>query len=193
MLSARASTRRIDGYTRQGLLLNDGRWVSTPVNDGRADTQTVELEAKFPLRAVLDATAPAIDLRASLSRNWSQVAHVPGPNNRLDQQTPFSGNLGIDYKTPGGVLTAGGSLILTSGGPVRITRQQFAYTSMRRDLDLYALWKFNPKNQLRLALSNLLAQDYESNAIFRDASGSIVRAGVSATMPQARATMEMKF
>ena len=193
LLGARVSARRIDGYTRQGLLLIDERWVSTPVNDGRADTHTAELEAKFPLRALLDATAPAVDLRASLSRNWSQVAHVPGPDNRLDQQTPFSGNLGIDYKTPGGMLTTGGSLIWTGGGPVRITRQQFAYTSMRRDLDLYALWKFNPKNQLRLALSNLLAQDFESNAIYRDASGSIVRAGISATRPQARATMEMKF
>ncbi|MGK5023531.1 TonB-dependent receptor plug domain-containing protein [Janthinobacterium sp. RB2R34] len=193
LLGVRASARRIDGYTRQGLLLNDDRWVSTPINDGRADTQTVELEAKFPLRAVLSANAPAIDLRASLSRNWSQVAHVPGPDNRLDQQTPFSGNLGIDYKSPGGMLTTGGSLILTSGGPVRITLQQFAYTSMRRDLDLYALWKFNPKNQLRLAVTNLLAQDFESNSIFRDASGSIVRAGISATSPQARATMEMKF
>ena len=193
LLSARASARRIDGYTRQGLLLIDGRWVSTPVNDGRADTQTVELEVKFPLRAVLDAAAPAIDLRASVSRNWSQVAQVPGPDNRLDQQTPLSGNLGIDYRTPGGQLSAGGSLVFTGGGPVRITQQQYAYASPRRDLDVYALWKFNAQVQLRLAVSNLLAQEYESNAIYRDASGSTIRAGISDTAPQARATMEMKF
>ncbi|WP_245714227.1 TonB-dependent receptor plug domain-containing protein [Janthinobacterium psychrotolerans] len=193
LLSARASARRIDGYTRQGLLWQDGRWVSTPVNDGRANTRTLGLEAKFPLRAVQGATAPAIDLRASINRNWSQVAQVPGPNNRLDQQTPVSGTVGIDYKTPGGMLTTGGSLSFTGGGPVRITPQQYAYSSPRRDLDLYALWKFNPKHQLRLAVSNLLAQDYESNSAYADAHGSMIRAGVSGTAPQARATMEMKF
>ena len=193
LLSARASARRIDGYTRQGLLLIDERWVSTPVNDGRANTQTVELEAKFPLRAVLSATAPAIDVRASISRNWSQVDHVPGPNNRLDQQTPVSGNFGLDYKTADGVLTAGGSFNFRNGGPVRITQQQSAYTTPRRDLDLYALWKFNPKNQLRLAVSNLLAQDFESNTIYTDANGVIARNAISPSSPQARATMEMKF
>ena len=193
LLSARASARRIDGYTRQGLLLIDERWVSTPVNDGRANTQTVELEAKFPLRAVLSATVPAIDLRASISRNWSQVDQVPGPNNRLDQQTPVSGNFGLDYKTPDGVLAAGGSFNFRNGGPVRITQQQSAYTTPRRDLDLYALWKFSPKNQLRLAVSNLLAQDFGSNTIYTDASGTLARNAISPSSPQARATMEMKF
>ncbi|MGK5023530.1 TonB-dependent receptor plug domain-containing protein [Janthinobacterium sp. RB2R34] len=193
LISARASARRIDGYTRQGLLLIEERWVSTPVNDGRANTQTVELEAKLPLRAVLPATVPAIDVRASISRNWSQVDQVPGPNNRLDQQTPVSGNFGLDYKTADGVLTAGGSFNFRNGGPVRITQQQSAYTTPRRDLDLYALWKFNPKNQLRLAVTNLLAQDFESNTIYTDATGVIARNAISPSSPQARATMEMKF
>ncbi|MBB5366587.1 MULTISPECIES: TonB-dependent siderophore receptor [unclassified Janthinobacterium] len=193
LLSARASARRIDGYTRQGLLFIDDRWVSTPVNDGRANTQTLELEAKFPLRAVFSTPVPAIDLRASVSRNWSQVEQVPGPNNRLDQQTPVSGNFGIDYKTPDGVLTTGGSFNFRNGGPVRITERQSAYSSPRRDLDLYALWKFNPKNQLRLSVSNLLAQDFESDTRYTDATGTIQRNSISPSSPQARATMEMKF
>ncbi|MNS65903.1 hypothetical protein D3C72_990940 [compost metagenome] len=157
LLSARASARRIDGYTRQGLLFINDRWVSTPVNDGRANTQTLELEAKFPLRAVMAAPVPAIDLRASISRNWSQVDQVPGPNN------------------------------------VRITERQSAYTSPRRDVDIYALWKFDAKNQLRLAVSNLLAQDFESTTTYADASGTIARNSISPSSPQARATLEMKF
>ena len=193
LLSARASARRIDGYTRQGLLLIDERWVSTPINDGRANTQTLELEAKFPLRAVLAAPVPALDVRASISRNWSQVEQVPGPDNRLDQQTPLSGNVGLDYKTPDGVLSTGGSFTFRTGGPVRITERQSAYTSPRRDLDLYAVWKFDAKNQLRVAVSNLLAQDFESNTSYTDASGTIARNGISTSVPQARATMEMKF
>jgi hypothetical protein len=42
--------------------------------------------------------APAIDFRANLSLNWSDLKTVPGPNNRLDSQTPVSANIGMDYK-----------------------------------------------------------------------------------------------
>ena len=118
---------------------------------------------------------------------------MPGPDNRLDQQTPLSGNVGLDYKTPDGVLSTGGSFTFRTGGPVRITERQSAYTSPRRDLDLYAVWKFDAKNQLRVAVSNLLAQDFESNTSYTDASGTIARNGISTSVPQARATMEMKF
>ena len=36
LLSAAVSMRRISGYTRQGLFLENGRWIATPVNDGSA-------------------------------------------------------------------------------------------------------------------------------------------------------------
>ncbi|WP_288380040.1 TonB-dependent siderophore receptor [uncultured Massilia sp.] len=49
LLSASVSVRRIGDYTRQGLVFENGRWIQTPVNDGRADTRSLELEAKFPL------------------------------------------------------------------------------------------------------------------------------------------------
>ncbi|CDG82606.1 tonB-dependent Receptor Plug domain protein [Janthinobacterium agaricidamnosum NBRC 102515 = DSM 9628] len=192
LLSASASMRRIDGYTRQGLLLLDQRWVSTPVNDGRATTRSIELEAKFPLRTVMHH-APAIDLRASLSRNWSRVEAVPGPDNRLDQQTPFSGNLGIDYKSAGGSLSAGASFSYRNGGAVRITENQRSWSTPRRDLEVYGVWKFDPKNQLRIAVSNLLAQDYASDSSYTDASGTLRRHSVSPGSAQVRATMEMKF
>jgi hypothetical protein len=37
------------------------------VNNGRANLKGIELEAKFPLRALINA-APAIDVRANLAR-----------------------------------------------------------------------------------------------------------------------------
>lgn len=192
LLSASASMRRIDGYTRQGLLFQNQRWLSTPVNDGRAVTRGLELEAKFPLKTVM-AQAPAIDLRASLSRNWSRVEAVPGPDNRLAQQTPFSANLGVDYKTPGGALSTGGNFSFKNGGAVRITESQRASSAPRRELDVYALWKLNPKNQLRLALSNLLQQDTVSETAYSDTTGTLLRNETGNTQVQARATMEMKF
>ena len=192
LLSASASMRRIDDYTRPGLLFEDGRWVATSVNDGRAVTRGVELEAKFPLSAFVEH-APALDLRASVSRNWSRVEAVPGPNNRLDQQTPLSATVGIDYKSPAGVFAAGGSFAFRNGGPVRAAADQYEYVSVRRDLDLYALWKIDPKNQLRLAVSNALGQDYLSNSTYitKD-GGSSRRNSVYPGGAQLRLTLEMK-
>ncbi|MBJ7311661.1 TonB-dependent receptor plug domain-containing protein [Rugamonas sp. CCM 8940] len=193
LLSASASMRRIDDYTRPGLLYENERWVATSINDGRAVTRGVELEAKFPLSTFIDK-APAIDLRASVSRNWSRVEAVPGPDNRLDQQTPLSATVGVDYKSAGGALAAGASLAFRNGGQVRAAADQYEYVSVRRDLDLYALWKFDAKNQLRLAVGNALGQDYLSNSTFVNPDGgtrrrnSVYPGGV-----QLRLTLELKL
>ncbi|MES2261161.1 MAG: TonB-dependent receptor [Pseudomonadota bacterium] len=192
LLSASASLRRIDGYTRQQLVRENGRWLSSPVNDGRAVTRGIELEAKFPLRVLVPA-APALDLRASVSRNWSRVESVPGPDNRLDRQVPLSATLGLDYKTPDGVLTTGGSFAFRSGGPVRVDEQQRSDQSVRRDLDIYALYKYDAALQLRVTLSNLLAQDYLSETTYADERGVLRHRQTYPGALQARATLEMKF
>jgi outer membrane receptor for ferrienterochelin and colicins len=191
LLSASMSMREIEGYTRNGIILaGDGRWISLPVNHGKAHTRGIELEAKFPLKAVMDK-APAVDLRASISRNWSSVDAVPGPNNRLDQQTPFSATLGIDYKT--GQLTTGGSFAFKNGGPVRISTRQSSYVSVRRDMEIYGLWKFDPKNQLRVAVSNILSQDFINENTYAEDDGSVRRVSIFPGIVVVRATMEMKF
>jgi outer membrane receptor for ferrienterochelin and colicins len=190
LLSASASMRRIDGYTRNAVLFDQGRWVSMPINDGQAHTRGLELEAKFPLTSVI-ASAPALDLRASLSRNWSSVDAVQGANNRVDGQTPFSATLGADYKI--GALTTGASFAFKNGGPVRLSDKQSTYVSVRRDLDLYALWKFDPKNQLRIAFQNLLGQDSMGENTYTDSNGTTRRVTRTPGSAVLRATMEMKF
>ncbi len=191
MVSVSASMRKIDGYTRNGLFEEPGGiFVWLPVNDGTATTRGIELEAKFPLKAVMK-NAPAIDLRANVSRNWSTVDAVPGPYNRLDAQTPFSGTVGIDYKT--GKLTAGGSYSFRSGGPVRVSDKQTSRTSARRDLELYALWKYDMRNQIRVGLSNVLAQDYHNESTYQEAGRLLKSSSISPGVMMVRATLEMKF
>jgi len=192
LLSASVSMRRIRDYTRQGLIVENGRWIQTPVNDGDAVTRSIELEAKFPLNT-FGKNLPDLDLRASVARNWSRVEAVPGPDNRLDQQTPLSATLGLDYRLPGGKLTAGSSFAFKNGGPVRINVDQWGYQSVRRDLDMYALWKFNPQYQLRVALSNLLEQDYIDDSRYIDAAGTRRRTSIFPGSVMARLTLEARF
>jgi outer membrane receptor protein involved in Fe transport len=190
LFSVSGSTRRIDDFTRTLVIEQDGRWVALPSNQGQARTRGLEVELKFPLKTFF-ANAPAIDWRASLSRNWSTVESVPGPNNRLDQQTPLSATMGIDYKA--GALTTGGSFSFRNGGPVRVSAQQTSYQSVRRDVDVYALWKFDPKLQLRLAVSNVLGQDWISASSYAQSDMLVTRTSISPAYVMARATLEVKF
>jgi outer membrane receptor protein involved in Fe transport len=191
LVSVSASARNIDNATSNQTVFDGSRWVSLTVNTGHARARGLEFEAKFPLKAVID-TATALDLRASLSRNWSSVDAIPGPNNRLLNQTPLSATLGADYKL--GAFTAGGSFVFKNGGEVRLSANQVSYESVRRDLDLYALWKLNPKTQLRLAASNLLGQDYINESSYTAAGGGTQRSRtIYPGSPILRATLETKL
>lgn len=191
LLSVSASSRRISDFTRTLVYFDGARWIATPSNQDSATTRSLEIETKFPLKAIM-ADAPAIDLRAIVNRNWSRVESVPGPDNRLDQQTPLSATLGVDYKA--GRLSTGGSFAYRSGGPVRVSLNQRAYSWPRRELDLYALWKFDAQRQLRLAVGNAFSQDFRNENAYEDPRfGTQTR---SFTFPQGvryRATYELKF
>jgi outer membrane receptor for ferrienterochelin and colicins len=191
ILSVNFFLRRIDDFTRTSIV-NDGRWVAMPTNDGLANTRGVEFDAKFPLRTLID-DAPAIDFRANLAFNSSTVNSVPGPNNRLDAQTPVSANFGMDYKLDDVPLTLGGNLSFQSAGPVRISVSQSSYGIPKRVVDVYALWKFDAKTNLRVALGNALHQDNISSSTYTDATGSLVRTNKTPTNVAVRVNFEYKF
>lgn len=191
ILSVNFFLRRIEDFTRTSIV-NDGRWVAMPTNDGLATTRGVEFDAKFPLRSLME-DAPAIDFRANLAFNSSTVNSVPGPNNRLDSQTPVSANFGVDYKLDDVPLTLGGNLSFQNAGPVRISVNQSSYGIPKRVLDVYALWKFDNKSNVRVALGNALHQDNFSSSTYTDASGSLVRTNTSKTNVALRVNFEHKF
>jgi outer membrane receptor for ferrienterochelin and colicin len=195
LLSISTSMRKIEDFIRNDLrevMINgERRWVIMPSNAGEATTRGLELEAKFPLKAFF-AGAPAIDFRASISRNWSSVDSVPGPNNRLAEQTPASATIAFDYKE--GALTAGSSFSFRNGGYVRVSGTQASYQTVRRDLEAYALWKFDPKTQLRVTAGNVLAQDFEiENYVLRPGIDTARRTTVFKGHPFFRVTWEQKF
>ncbi|QNA99728.1 TonB-dependent receptor [Massilia sp. Se16.2.3] len=191
LLSVSGSVRRIDDYTRWLVAFDGARWVAMPSNAGRAITRGLEVETKFPLKALLK-DAPAIDLRASVAANWSRVDGVPGPDNRLDGQNPLSANLGIDYKR--GDLTTGASFAWKGGANLRLSERQTSILERRRDLEAYALYKFNPKQQLRVALSNILGEDFVNRGSFlEEGRGLVQRNARIEGAPSLRATLELKF
>jgi outer membrane receptor for ferrienterochelin and colicins len=192
LLSASSYVRRIANNARNNVFLVDGLWVAMPVNTGKAQSHGVELEAKFPLRSLAKA-APSIDTRASLARYWSTLDSLPGPNNRLISQSPWSANLGIDYKADKLPLTLGASYSFQTGGPVRFSLNEFDYSTPKRTLDLYALAKFTPKAQLRVSVANALHQPAMTAMTWVDSSGALSDATITPTATVFRATLELKL
>jgi iron complex outermembrane receptor protein len=168
IVSASAFVRDIDNLMRRDTTQRQTalgpRWVSTPVNLGHARTSGIELEAKFAL-AELVAGGPNVDFRSNYSRFWSRVDGIPGPDNRLDGQASQTANLGLDYRMKALPLTLGGGLNWTPATVVQASLAERDSTGVKRQLDLYGLWKFSPNTQLRLSANNLGPADYDSGRV----------------------------
>ena len=151
------------------------RFVAQPQNVGSADAAGLELEAKARLVDLWPAAPAAvqgISLRANASLMWSRVAGVPGPDNRLEGQAPWTANLGADWPVKGLPLTVGASLNYTPGFRVQEIDDRFTRQGAKPVLDLNALWKFNPDASLRLTVSNASAHRYDSGSTTLLADGS---------------------
>lgn len=192
LLSASGYMRRISDNIRNNIVLVDGVWVSMPVNTGSARAHGIEFEARFGLRALVQG-APAIDVRANVTRNWSTLDSVPGPNNRLVSQTPVSATVGLDYQAGKLPLTLGGSFSFQNGGPVRFSANEFDYAGPKRTLDLYALIKLSAKNQLRLSVFNLLHEDYVTATTWVDRNGALSDTVFTPSAAVIQARLEIKL
>jgi outer membrane receptor protein involved in Fe transport len=191
MVSASAYARRVTDVTIERLYQESGVWIASPVNDGKATVRGIEFEAALPLAALI-AGAPAVDLKVNLARNWSTLDAVPGPHNRLAAQTPFSANVGLDYRA-GERLTAGGNFGFKSAGQVTLSAYLSNYSSPTRTLDLYTAYKLSPSTQLRASAFNLLRQDGYSATLFANGEGSTLRSSFAPTNRGIRLTLEHKI
>jgi iron complex outermembrane receptor protein len=177
IMSVSAFARDIDDLIRrtttQQLVGHELRFVSTPKNVGHARTSGIELEAKFQLVEFFPQ-GPNVDVRSNYSRYWSTVDGIPGPDNRLDQQAKQTANFGLDYKLRALPLTVGGNLNWTPLTVIRNSVAEIDTTGMKRQLDLYGLWRFGPNAQLRVSGNNLFARKYQSARVID--TGTLVQA-----------------
>ena len=168
------------------------RWLSAPENLGHAVARGLELEAKFRLDEWLP-NAPKLNLQANVSRFWSTVEDVPGPDNRLDQQPRETANLGLDYRFSGLPLTLGGNVNWTPAFAVQQTDAQLYLQGLKRVIDVYAVWKFNPDVQVRMSGANLTHSDYLTGSEHLYAGGNESARTVRRTYPSLTARFEIRF
>jgi len=147
------------------------RWVSRPVNFSRAMTRGLEVELKGRagelLPGLVDPRLP-LNLRASFNLYRSEVEALPGPNNRLDSQQPWSGNFGFDYRFTSAPVNIGASLAFTPGYTTQQSLTQSLEQSRNRSIDLFAQWVFSRTLSARFSVNNLMPLDTASRVVTAD-------------------------
>ena len=156
MVGVSAFHKRIRDVTLFRTFLADGVWTAMPDNLGGATVRGIEFEGK--------ATRGPLAARVNLARNWSNVDNVPGPDNRIEGQPAYSGNVGLDYGAAR--VDLGG----TYGYRGRVAGRTSAVLSsddgIKRQLDLYAVWKRDATSRLRLSISDLLHRDFRERVSY---------------------------
>ena len=191
-VNVNASARRIRDVVLEQLFLDNGAWVSSKTNAGSARVYGLEVESRLNLRAAW-SESPDMDVRASVSRNWSTVERVPGPDNRLDSQIPLSANVGLDWRLTQIPVTAGASLAYRGTMRARTSLTQTTASNSLSTLDLYVLWKLTPQAQLRFSVANALGPHDISTDTYGDANGRFLQTTDAPAAPTFRLGLELKL
>lgn len=169
MATVSGYAKRISDVTTQQLYRDGASWVARPVNNGDARLAGVELDLKSPVKLGDMAFA----LRLNAGRNWSRVLTVPGPDNTLAEQVPFTLNAGIDYRGAGG-WDAGANFNVRGGAASSSTDGVTTSLGRVAQLDLYWTRKFDAQWRMRVSVANALGRGRQTGTAWRDANGSIV-------------------
>jgi outer membrane receptor for ferrienterochelin and colicins len=167
VLSLSVYARRIRDVVLQRLWQDGATWVTTPSNNGGASVHGIEADARLPL-APLASGWPGMELRANLGRNWSRVDGLPGPDNRLAAQAPFTLNLGADARFPG-KTAAGLNLHVVGANNARVAPALTSITASVRQLEAYLAWPAAGA-QWRLTLPDLLRRTAREGQLYQDGS-----------------------
>lgn len=188
----RAKAQAIKDIHREVVFEADKAYWKRFVNAGTAQSQSLELSTQFPLKRWMD-NAPDMDFSASYSHFWSNVKDLATPYNSL---TPYQYvvTFGANYRAKDIPLTAGVSAKIQDSHWQQISLTERQYLKTPKNVDIYALWKFDKQSQLRFALNNLLGgKAYDS---FTYASVGNARSQSGRAVPTARnfsMTYEYKF
>jgi iron complex outermembrane receptor protein len=151
-----------DSLLTQTVLQSDGRWASEITNAGRTTIFGVELSGKLRLDKLVDG-APKVELQASATRNWSHVAAVPGPDNRVLGQVPSKLTFGADY--PVGHWSFGTRWSWTSAYDDRGSQTTLSTVGAATIADAYLSWKPRPSTRMKLSAGNLLHRNKRSGLV----------------------------
>lgn len=185
VLSAGFFLREVQGLIRRRIALevvSDApvpRWVSRPVNLGRAHSSGLEFEWRHRVpEAARPGAAPGVGQagragttwRSALSLYRSRVEQIDDPDARLEGQPPWRLTLGAERQWAAG-HGAGATLLHTPGFSTQQSDRQRLWRSTQTRLDAFVSWRQAGVGQWRLAVVNALAPVQRSRSAVSDFDG----------------------
>ena len=118
---------------------------------------------------------------------------VPGPDNRLASQVPFSAGVGVDHRMAALPLTIGATFNFQGGGPAHLSERTAAWSGVQRELGMVAVLRMDGRSHWRMSVANALGQDHLAEASFDDRLGRLHTTTTRPTQPTVRLAFEHKL
>lgn len=123
------------------------RYVLRPTNFSVARSAGINIELEVGLRS-LYASAPKVALRGNAGYVRSTVEAIPGPENRLDNQTPWNAKLGATYEMLGLPLKFDIDATWAPAVWIRNSTVHRAWAARQFGLDASASWNLGRDRRL---------------------------------------------
>lgn len=171
LLSATVFARQIEDVIQRSVALEQVDWsgvpryVVRPRNVGEGESYGLELEARLkaePGVSGLPGLLPeGLEGKASLVRQTSRIASVPGDNARIDEQPTWTASLGVDYSSRlwGERIRTGFQASLQPAQAIRRSAFESLRTAGERQLEAYLEWKPTAQRTLRLTVLNIVPRN----------------------------------
>lgn len=159
--TAELFTRHIDRKIGTAIVLEHVLWsevdryVARPENFGKAQVRGLNLEMELALRDLLDEHSANVTLRGSASWTQSRVSILPGPDNRLDGQSPWRAKLGATHVLAGLRLKIDIDADWTAAVWTQTNFQQRIFLPKRFSIDTSARWTLRSGQTWSVNLVNL--------------------------------------
>lgn len=160
---------------------NSPRYVIRPENLGTAWSRGIGLEAQINTTEIWKFL-PKIDVRGALNFAMSRISLVPGPDNRIAGQSPWSAKLGADYKFKGIPLKIGFDMNLSPAMWTRSSELKSDYKSRRFDLGVDGAWTVDAKTKLRFNIDHLISSNLDGSEQLLNSDGSSLLRDTSRTV-----------
>ncbi len=163
--------RTIDNYVQRLIENEGGRWVERPRNVGKAQLRGALVDFKAKLAAL---GLSNLTLRGNVAyTDTTMLEQVPGLGAGEGPRT--SANLGADYEMPAWRLTMGGNYSYSSALDRESSATVRQEQGERKQLDLYALYKFDRQTALRFSAQNVTREARTNWLQEVDANGLVSR------------------
>jgi outer membrane receptor for ferrienterochelin and colicins len=159
-------TRKIKGKQGTQIRLEDVPWssvrryVSRPHNLGNARSNGLNFELELALRD-LEKGAPDATVRGSLGLADSRISSLPGPDNRLDKQTPWTAKLGGSYKWNRAPIKFDLDANWSPGQWTRRNISERSYTPRSFEYDAAINWSLAKDTRLVVSLGANYPRDHQ--------------------------------